>query len=90
MTGWSQIIPLAVIALVIMLRMRGAGRRRPLRLERLWIVPALYLLLVVVLFAEAPPPHRRLAERRLRAAGGRFPRLAARQADAHPRRPGNA
>lgn len=54
--GWAQYLPLLVVVLVIALRLRGAGRRRPLRLERLWVVPALYLVLVVTLLVETPPP----------------------------------
>ena len=54
--GWAHYLPLLVVVLVIALRLRGAGRRRPLRLERLWVVPALYLVLVVTLLVETPPP----------------------------------
>lgn len=54
--GWVHLLALLVIVLVMAIRLRGVGRLRPLRLERLWVVPALYLALVVVLFVQAPPP----------------------------------
>lgn len=54
--GWVQVFLIAAIVLVVAMRMRGVGRLRPLRLERLWVVPALYLVLVVMLFVQAPPP----------------------------------
>ena len=34
-------ISFAIIALVIVLRLRRMGKARPLKLEQLWIVPAL-------------------------------------------------
>ena len=48
---------IAALALVIVLaiRIRGMRRTRPLRLERLWILPAIYLAFAVLLFAESPP-----------------------------------
>ena len=51
----QYLIPAVLIGLVLFLRMRSMGKARPLRLERLWIVPALYLALAVVLFVEMPP-----------------------------------
>ncbi len=51
----STIIPFVVIALVLALRMRRMGRMRKLRLETLWIVPALYAFVVAVLFFQHPP-----------------------------------
>ncbi|HEU4959171.1 MAG TPA: CcdC protein domain-containing protein [Sphingomonas sp.] len=54
--GWLQALIIAAIVLVVAMRMRGTGRLRPLRLERLWVIPALYLALVILLFVQAPPP----------------------------------
>jgi Protein of unknown function (DUF1453) len=51
----SYLIPLIVIGLVMVFRFRSMGKARPLRLERLWIVPAIYLALAIVLFWEMTP-----------------------------------
>jgi hypothetical protein len=48
-------IPVLVISLVLFFRFRSMGKARPLRLERLWIVPAIYLALTLVLFWEMTP-----------------------------------
>jgi hypothetical protein len=48
-------IPVLVIGLVLFLRLRSMGKARPLRLERLWIVPAMYLALAIFLFWEMTP-----------------------------------
>jgi hypothetical protein len=48
-------IPVLVIGLVLFLRLRSMGKARPLRLERLWIVPAIYLALTLLLFWEMTP-----------------------------------
>ena len=45
----------AIIVLVLALRMRRVGQRRPLKLERLWIVPALLLVVTTLTFLQAPP-----------------------------------
>jgi len=52
---YSWIIPVIVIAIVMALRWRGMGRARRLRLEYLWVVPALYLALAGLLFATMTP-----------------------------------
>jgi hypothetical protein len=55
-SSWvSTLVPLVIVVLVMALRMRRMGRVRPLRIEQLWIVPALYLAVVVMLFVEKPP-----------------------------------
>lgn len=55
-SSWLQyLIPGTVIALVLFLRLRSVGRARKLRLERLWILPTLYTLLVAFVFSRAPP-----------------------------------
>jgi NAD/NADP transhydrogenase beta subunit len=51
----QYLIPVIVIGIVLFFRLRSMGKARPLRLERLWIVPALYLALTVFLFAEMTP-----------------------------------
>ena len=51
----QYLIPVLVIGLVMFLRLRAMGKARPLRLERLWIVPILYLALAIFLFWEMTP-----------------------------------
>lgn len=51
----STAITIAVIALVFTLRFRSVGRDRPLKLERLWIVPAIYILAAGFAFWRMPP-----------------------------------
>ena len=51
----SYLLPLAIVAVVLFFRLRSTGKARRLRLERLWIVPAIYLVLVALLFAATPP-----------------------------------
>lgn len=51
----SYVVSGAIIAVVLTLRMRRIGQRRPLKLERLWIVPALFLALTAMTFAQARP-----------------------------------
>lgn len=52
---YSWIIPLVVVAVVMALRWRRMGQARPLRLEYLWIVPAIYLVIAGLLFATMTP-----------------------------------
>jgi hypothetical protein len=52
----TYIITGFVIALVLLLRYRGMKRASRLRLETLWIVPALFGLAFAVGIYEAPPP----------------------------------
>ena len=51
----SYLVTAIVVALVLALRIRGMRRARPLRLERLWIVPAIYAAVFVVMLWEYPP-----------------------------------
>lgn len=44
-----------VIGLILALRLRRMSRARPLTLERLWIIPCLYALLVASLIVQARP-----------------------------------
>ncbi|WP_204350873.1 hypothetical protein, partial [Klebsiella pneumoniae] len=50
-----QLIPIAIILVVLALRFRRLTRERPLRIERLWIVPALYLAITAFTFWNIPP-----------------------------------
>ncbi len=50
----QYVIPIAIIAVVFLIRGRQMTRMRRLTLERLWIVPAVYLAIVVVPFALTP------------------------------------
>lgn len=51
----QYLLPVAIFAVIFAFRVRRMSRERPLKLEQLWIVPALYLLLVAVTFAATPP-----------------------------------
>lgn len=44
-----------VVGLILALRIRRMSKARPLTLERLWIIPSLYALLVASLFVQARP-----------------------------------
>ncbi|UYY79043.1 CcdC protein domain-containing protein [Sphingomonas sp. R1] len=44
-----------VVGLILALRIRRMSKARPLTLERLWIIPSLYALLVASLFVQAQP-----------------------------------
>ncbi len=52
---FASLIPVVIALLVIGLRFRTLSRERPLRIERLWIVPALYAVIAVATFWSAPP-----------------------------------
>lgn len=51
----SYMITGAVIGFVLLLRLRGMRRARRLRLETLWIVPAVYAAVLIVSIVEYPP-----------------------------------
>ena len=54
--AWMQyVIPVAVIALVMAMRWRRMSKARPLKIETLWVVPAIYLVIVGFVFVSAPP-----------------------------------
>lgn len=53
--GWMALLPFAVIAVVMLLRLRSMNKARRLRLETLWVVPAIYLALIGILFWAQPP-----------------------------------
>jgi hypothetical protein len=50
-------IPIAIVVVVMVLRLRSMNREQPLKLGTLWIVPVLYLLIAgSMLFALMPTP----------------------------------
>jgi len=49
----SYFAPLGVVAVIIVLR---NSRPRKLKIERLWVTPAIYLILMAAALAGAPPP----------------------------------
>ena len=49
-TWISYAISIGIIAIVMALRMRRMGQMRPLKLETLWIVPAIYLAVAALMF----------------------------------------
>ena len=51
----TTLIPIMIIAVVLALRMRRMSQMRPLKLEILWIFPAIYIaLFALLLFAYRP------------------------------------
>ena len=54
-TWISYAITGAIIVVVMALRMRKMGQMRPLKLENLWIVPALYAAVAGWMFWQLPP-----------------------------------
>lgn len=53
--AWASFLPFVVIGVVLFFRLRRVGKPRPLRLNLLWILPALYGLFAAVLLFELPP-----------------------------------
>jgi len=54
--SWISIaVTVAVVVIVLALRMRRMGQMRPLKLETLWVVPALYLVMAALMFWSLPP-----------------------------------
>lgn len=54
-TWISYAITIAIILVVMALRMRRMGQMRPLKLERLWVVPVLYLAVAAMMAFQLPP-----------------------------------
>jgi len=54
-TWISYAISIGIIIVVMALRMRRMGQMRPLKLENLWIVPAIYLAVAALMFVQLPP-----------------------------------
>ncbi|MFL6720854.1 MAG: hypothetical protein ACJ8FT_03490 [Sphingomonas sp.] len=51
----ATLLPFVIIAVVLALRFRSIGKERPLKLQSLWLVPVVYLLLVGSMFLALPP-----------------------------------
>ena len=51
----SYAITAVIVVVVLGLRMRGMSRMRKLRLETLWVIPAIYFAFAAVMFYEFPP-----------------------------------
>ncbi|WP_448663618.1 CcdC protein domain-containing protein [Sphingomonas sp. CJ20] len=51
----SFVFPILVVVVVLALRMRRMARERPLKIEYLWVVPALYLVVAGAMFVRFPP-----------------------------------
>lgn len=51
----SYAVTLGVLIIVMILRWRRMRRPQPLKLERLWMFPAVYLAITVAMFAVHPP-----------------------------------
>ena len=55
-SDWFRLaIPVVILAIVMAFRLRRIGRERPLKIERLWIVPALYVVVAAVAYWAHPP-----------------------------------
>ncbi len=54
--GWiSYAVPLVIVAIVMAIRWKRMSRVRPLKLERLWILPAIYAVVIGFTFSRFPP-----------------------------------
>jgi len=51
----SSAVTIGIVLIVLGLRMRRMGQVRPLKLETLWVVPALYLAVAALMFWSLPP-----------------------------------
>ncbi|KQR80939.1 CcdC protein domain-containing protein [Sphingomonas sp. Leaf343] len=51
----TYVVTTIVILVIFAVRWRRMSRLRPLKIERLWILPALFAVVVGVTFANAPP-----------------------------------
>lgn len=54
--SWTTYVIMAGIVIIVMaLRLRGMSKMRPLKLGSLWVVPAVYLAVAAMMFAQLPP-----------------------------------
>lgn len=54
--GWlATLLPFAIIAVVVALRLRTMRRERKLDLKTMWAVPIVYLILIAFMFTALPP-----------------------------------
>ena len=51
----TALLPFAIIAIVVGLRLRSMSKERPLKVETLWIIPVVYLALVAWMLFALPP-----------------------------------
>ena len=51
----TALLPFAIIAIVFALRFRSMGRKRPLKVSTLWVVPLVYVLLMASTLVAMPP-----------------------------------
>ena len=51
----QYVLPIAIIALVLGLRLRSMGKVRPLELKRLWVLPVVLLAVAALVIAGHPP-----------------------------------
>lgn len=54
-TWISYAITIGIVVIVMAFRMRRMGQMRPLKLETLWVVPVLYLVVAALMFWSLPP-----------------------------------
>ena len=52
----ATLLPFVIIAAVLALRFRSMSKERPLKLQSLWIVPVVYLLVAGSTLVALPPP----------------------------------
>lgn len=51
----QAVVTVVIVAVVMLLRMRGATRTRPLKLEQLWYVPTVFAAIAAFTLWQAPP-----------------------------------
>ena len=51
----SYAITICIIVVIVGLRMRRMGKMRPLKLDGLWVVPAIYFIVAALMFWQLPP-----------------------------------
>jgi hypothetical protein len=52
----TALLPFVIIAIVLALRFRSMSKERPLKVQTLWIVPVIYILLAGSMLVTLPPP----------------------------------
>jgi hypothetical protein len=52
----ATLIPFAIIAVVVLLRIRTMNRERKLNLKTMWAVPIVYVILIAFMLTALPPP----------------------------------
>jgi hypothetical protein len=50
-------LPILIILPVLYFRMRGMSRARPLKLDRMWVQPAIFLVITALALLAPPPPN---------------------------------